>query len=108
MVSFSSNLCVRITKNGRKPSFFVTEVLEWSFRGRGAEKKIFSDSELEENSVIRNFRITAEDGNVTAAIAKLYAETEFKKYRIIQDKAFMSNYDKYLLELEERAKGTEK
>ena len=25
-------------------------------------KKIFSDSELEEDSVIRNFRITAEDG----------------------------------------------
>jgi len=25
-------------------------------------KKIFSDSELEENSVIRNFRITAKDG----------------------------------------------
>ena len=31
-------------------------------------------------------------------------ETEFEKYRIIQDRLFMSDYDKYLLELEENAK----
>ncbi len=30
----------------------------------------------------------------------IYAETEFEKYRIIQDRLFMSDYDKYLLELE--------
>lgn len=43
-------------------------------------KKIFSDSELEENSVIRNFRITAKDGksyntknyNLSAIIAVGY------------------------------------
>lgn len=29
-------------------------------------KRIFSDSELEENSVIRNFRITANDANINA------------------------------------------
>lgn len=40
-------------------------------------------------------------GKITFAIAKAYAETEFEKYRIIQDKIFMSDYDKYLLELEE-------
>ncbi len=53
----------------------------------------------------------APDGKIRksdVSIAKLHAETEFEKYRIIQDKAFMSAYDKYLLELEERAKGTEK
>lgn len=33
-----------------------------------------------------------------------HAETEFEKYRIIQDRLFMSDYDKYLLELEERTK----
>jgi hypothetical protein len=33
--------------------------------------------------------------------AKTKAETEFEKYRIIQDRLFMSDYDKYLLELEE-------
>ena len=29
------------------------------------------------------------------------AETEFEKYRIIQDRLFVSDFDKYLLELEE-------
>lgn len=32
------------------------------------------------------------------------AETEFEKYRIIQDRLFMSDFDKYMLELEENAK----
>jgi len=43
-------------------------------------------------------------GKVTATIAKLHAESEFEKYRIIQDRIFMSDYDKFLLELEEQAK----
>ena len=37
-------------------------------------------------------------------IAKLHAETEFEKYRIIQDRLFLSDYDKYMLELEEQTK----
>ncbi|WP_293660775.1 virulence RhuM family protein [uncultured Phascolarctobacterium sp.] len=45
-------------------------------------------------------------GKITAAIAKDHAETEFEKYRIIQDKLFMSDYDRYLLELEEKVKVT--
>lgn len=47
-------------------------------------------------------------GKVSAEIAKLHAETEFEKYRIIQDKLFMSDYDKFLLELEEKAKRSAK
>ena len=35
---------------------------------------------------------------------QLKAETEFEKYRIIQDRLFMSDFDKYMLELEENAK----
>lgn len=45
-------------------------------------------------------------GKITAAIAKDHAETEFEKYRIIQDKLFMSDYERYLLELEEKVKVT--
>lgn len=44
-------------------------------------------------------------GKVTAEIAKLHAETEFEKYRVIQDKLFLSDFDKYMLELEEAVKG---
>ena len=39
-------------------------------------------------------------GKVSAEQAKLHAETEFEKYRVVQDRLFMSDYDKYLLELE--------
>ena len=37
-------------------------------------------------------------------MAKLHAETEFEKYRIIQDQLYMSDFDRYLLELEEKMK----
>ena len=43
-------------------------------------------------------------GKITAEIAKDKAETEFEKYRIIQDQLFVSDFDKYLLELEEHEK----
>lgn len=45
-----------------------------------------------------------DEGKVSNAIAKLHAETEFEKYRVIQDRAFVSDFDKYLLELEEKVK----
>ena len=38
-------------------------------------------------------------GKVTAEEAKEYAETEFEKYRIVQDRLFQSDFDKYLGEL---------
>lgn len=42
-------------------------------------------------------------GRVSEEIARLHAETEFEKYRVIQDREFLSDYDKFLLELEEHA-----
>lgn len=39
-------------------------------------------------------------GKISSEKAKLYAESEFEKYRIIQDKIFLSDYDKYLIEFE--------
>ena len=44
-------------------------------------------------------------GKVSAEIAKLHAETEFEKYRIIQDKTFVSDFDKYIAELEDHVSG---
>ena len=43
-------------------------------------------------------------GKITAEIAKAKAETEFEKYRVVQDRLFMSDFDKYMLELEENVK----
>lgn len=48
--------------------------------------------------------ILTDAGKISAEQAKLYAETEFEKYRIVQDRIFVSDYDKFLLELEEKAK----
>ena len=64
------------------------------------------DWEKRLNSFIEMFDygILQDAGKVTAAIAKLHAETEFEKYRVIQDRLFMSDFDKYMLELEGKAK----
>lgn len=43
-------------------------------------------------------------GKITAEIAKAKAETEFEKYRIIQYRLYMSDFDKYMLELEQNTK----
>jgi hypothetical protein len=90
-------------------------------------KKIFDDNELIESSVIRNFRITAGDGKtydtkhynlqMTIAvefkvnseravqfrkwvnkIAKAHAESEFEKYRIVQDRLYRSDFDRLIEE----------
>ena len=64
------------------------------------------DWEKRLNSFIEMFDygILQDAGRVTAEIAKLHAETEFEKYRVIQDRLFMSDFDRYMLELEESAK----
>ena len=43
-------------------------------------------------------------GKVSAEIARLHAESEFEKFRIIQDRQFLSDFDKFLLELENSSK----
>ena len=46
-------------------------------------------------------------GKVSAEIAKLHALTEFEKYRVIQDRLFESDFDRFLA-LEEGAKELKK
>ena len=64
------------------------------------------DWEKRLNSFIEMFDygILQDAGKVSAEIAKLHAETEFEKYRVIQDRLFVSDFDKYMLELEENTK----
>lgn len=62
---------------------------------------IFKEGELVEDSVCRNFRLTATDGKIEksdVSIAKSFAESEFEKYRVIQDRLFESDFDKFLLD----------
>lgn len=52
--------------------------------------------------------LLTDSGKISAEQAKLHAETEFEKYRIIQDRVFTSDFDKYLLKLEEQSKSITK
>ena len=42
--------------------------------------------------------ILKDKGKVTAAIAKAFAESEFEKYRVIQDRQYQSDFDRLLAE----------
>ena len=87
-------------------------------------KNIFSEGELEEASVCRDFRHTGSDGKayqtkfynldamisvgyrvnsklqdggkISANIAQEHAHSEFEKYRIVQDRLFESYFDKIM------------
>ena len=43
-----------------------------------------------------NREVLQDAGKVTAEIAKAHAETEFEKYRIVQDRLFESDFDRLL------------
>ncbi len=51
----------------------------------------FNDAEILENK-----------GNVTAEIAKAFAESEFEKYRVVQDRLYQSDFDRLLEESENK------
>lgn len=72
-----------------------------------AERKIpltMEDWEKRLNAFIEMFEygLLKDAGKVSAEIAKLHAETEFEKYRITQDRLFMSDFDRFILELESK------
>lgn len=46
--------------------------------------------------------ILQDAGKITAEIAKDKAEAEFEKFRIIQDRVFLSDFDRFLMEMENR------
>ncbi len=50
----------------------------------------FNDAEILQNK-----------GKVTAEIAKAFAESEFEKYRILQDRLYQSDFDKFVLDVGE-------
>ena len=66
-------------------------------------KEIFKSEEIDENRTIRKFRIVQIEG-------KRSVESEFEKYRIVQDHLFESDFDKLIMKelknLPERGKQT--
>ncbi len=69
---------------------------------------IFKEGELDENSVCAKFAQTADDVktynykfySLVAIIAKELAESEFEKYRVIQDSLYESDFDKLMNDME--------
>ena len=56
-------------------------------------KKLDAFLQLNDETILRH------KGQVTAEIAKAFAESEFEKYRIVQDKVFESDFDKILKQM---------
>ena len=57
-------------------------------------KKLDVFLELNDEIILRG------KGSVTAEIAKAFAENEFEKYRVLQDKVYQSDFDRLLAESE--------
>ena len=55
---------------------------------------------------LMDHEILKDNGRISAEQAKLHAETEFEKYRIVQDRLFKSDFDRFL-ELEKSVKDQE-
>ena len=49
-----------------------------------------------------NRELLANPGKVTQEIAKAFAESEFEKYRIVQDRLFESDFDKMIKKLKDK------
>ncbi len=52
--------------------------------------------------------VLQDKGKVTAAIAKAFAESEFEQYRVQQDKQYISDFDRLMMEAESPNKDNEK
>lgn len=42
--------------------------------------------------------VLKDNGKISAEMAKLHAETEFEKYRIIQDRVYISDFDQLMID----------
>jgi hypothetical protein len=56
-------------------------------------KKLNAFLQFNERDILDN------PGKVTAEVAKVFAESEFEKYRIVQDRLFVSDFDQFLKQL---------
>ena len=70
-----------------------------------AQRKIPMTMQDWENRLNRFIEATDRDvlqdaGKVTAEIAKAHAESEFEKFRIVQDRLFVSDFDRLLKQIE--------
>ncbi|MDY6388229.1 MAG: RhuM family protein [Fibrobacter sp.] len=80
---------------------FVTMYLDYAeFQAKRQIPMTMEDWALRLNKFLdfNEVEILTDKGRVSAEIAKAFAESEFEKYRIVQDKLFKSDFDKFLSE----------
>lgn len=63
------------------------------------EKKLNAFLQFNEREILDH------PGKVTQEIAKAFAESEFEKYRVIQDRLYESDFDKHIRKLFSNGKG---
>ena len=49
-----------------------------------------------------DLEVLKDEGKISAQLAKMHAETEFEKYRVVQDRLYQSDFDRYLTETSEQ------
>ena len=90
---------------------FVTMYLDYAERQARRQIPMTMEDWAKRLDVFLEFNeeeVLRDKGRVSAEIAKSFAESEFEKYRIIQDKLYQSDFDKLLLGVGEGEKENSK
>lgn len=83
---------------------FVTMYLDYAERQARRKIPMTMEAWSKKLDVFLEFNeeeILNDKGKVSAAIAKSFAESEFEKYRVIQDRIYRSDFDKLLFSIDE-------
>lgn len=78
-------------------------LITWKNAPQGRIRK--SDVSIAKN-YLNEEDILHDKGKVTAAIAKAFAESEFEKFRVLQDRTYQSDFDRLVANIEENSKQT--
>ena len=84
---------------------FVSMYLDYAERQAGRHIPMTMEDWAKKLDVFLQFNeeeVLHDKGRVSAEIAKSFAESEFEKYRVIQDRLFESDFDKLLASTEEK------
>ena len=77
----------------------VTMYLDYAELQAKRQKIMFMEDWIKKLNVFLKFNerdVLENAGKITAKIAKEFAETEFEKYRVIQDRLFESDFDRLM------------
>ena len=74
--------------------FALTELPDNKYRLSRQSKGVYLQAD--------DLEVLKDAGKISAQLAKMHAETEFEKYRVVQDRLYQSDFDRYLTETSEQ------